>query len=59
MGQLWEELHLVEIVLGFAGDLDVSVRLDFGQFWAVLVMVAVGATALWANVFHWVGVLGV
>lgn len=59
MGQLWEELQLVEIVLGFAGDFNVSVRLDLGQFWAVLVMVAVGATALWANVFHWVGVLGV
>ena len=52
MGQLREERHLVKIVLGLAGDFNVSVRLDLWHLWAVLVMVAGGMAALWANVFH-------
>jgi hypothetical protein len=52
VGQLREERHLVEIVLGLAGDLDISVPLDLRHLWAILVMVAVASAALWANVFH-------
>ena len=59
MGQsVGDELHLVEIVLGLAGYFDFSVLLDIGNLWAELVM-TVGVSALWAGVFHWVGVLGV
>jgi hypothetical protein len=43
---------LVEIVLGVTRDFDISVRLDLGQLWAMLVMVAVGVAAFWADVFH-------
>jgi hypothetical protein len=45
-------LHLVEIVLGFAGHFDLSVLLDLWDLWAMLVVFPVGPTALWANVFH-------
>jgi hypothetical protein len=43
---------LVKVVLGFAGDLDFSVRLDLGDLWAMLVVVSVTVAALWASVFH-------
>jgi hypothetical protein len=43
---------LVEIVLGFTGCLNVGILLDLGDLWAVLVMVAVGVAAFWADVFH-------
>jgi hypothetical protein len=43
---------LVEIVLGLTRDLNVSVRLDLGQLWAMLVVVSVTVAALWASVFH-------
>ena len=46
-----DKLHLVVVVLSFAGHLNVSVLLDLWDLWAKLV-VTVGATAFWANVFH-------
>jgi hypothetical protein len=37
---------LVEIILGFAGDFNVSVRLDLWDLWTIDVMVSVALTAL-------------
>jgi len=52
VGQLQEERLLVEIVFGLAGNFDVSVRLDLWKLGTVLVVVAVGLAAFWADVFH-------
>jgi len=51
-----DQVELVEVVLRFRGYLDV-VFLDLGDLGTVLVMVAAGVAALWAERFH--GVLGV
>ena len=53
MSRSGDVLHLVEVVLGFAGDLDVRILLDLGQLGTVLVVVTVRMAALWADVlFH-------
>jgi hypothetical protein len=52
VSQLQQECLLVEIVLGLATYLNVSVRLNLGHLWAIGVVVAVGLAAFWADVFH-------
>jgi hypothetical protein len=46
-----DEVELAEVVLRFRGDLDV-VLLDLGKLGTVLVVVAAGVAALWADRFH-------
>jgi hypothetical protein len=48
----WHKLHLVEVVLRLAGCFYVRILLNLWDLWAMLVVMAVGVAAFWADVFH-------